>query len=71
MGSSSLMPLKQLLHIVNQIYNTHIVFEGKGENSPFSGTIRQDESLADVVDKICFIMNLRKKTDGGKIVISN
>ena len=65
------MPLKQLLHIVNQIYNTHIVFEGKGENSPFSGTIRQDESLADVVDKICFIMNLHKKTDGDKIVISN
>ncbi len=65
------MPLQQLLHIVNQIYNTHIVFEGKGENSPFSGTIRQDESLADVVDKICFIMNLHKKTDGDKIVISN
>ncbi len=65
------MPLKQLLHIVNQIYNTHIVFEGKGENSPFSGTIRQDESLSDVVDKICFIMNLHKKTDGDKIVISN
>lgn len=65
------MPLEQLLHIVNQIYNTHIVFEGKGASSPFSGTIRQDESLADVVDKICFIMNLRKKTDGDKIIISN
>ncbi len=65
------MPLQQLLHIVNQIYNTHIVFEGTGENSPFSGTIRQDESLSDVVDKICFIMNLHKKTDGDKIVISN
>lgn len=65
------MPLKQLLHIVNQIYNTHIIFAGKEESSPFSGTIRQDESLADVVDKICFIMNLRKKTDGDKIVISN
>lgn len=65
------MPLKQLLHIVNQIYNTHIVFEGKGEYSPFSGTIRQDESLADVVDKICFIMNLHKKTDGDKIVLNN
>lgn len=65
------MPLKQLLHIVNQIYNTHIIFAGKEESSPFSGTIRQDESLEDVVDKICFIMNLRKKTDGDKIVISN
>lgn len=65
------MPLKQLLHIVNQIYNTHIIFEGKEESSPFSGTIRQDESLADVIDKICFIMNLRKRTDNNSIVISN
>ena len=65
------MPLKQLLHIVNQIYNTHIIFEGKEESSPFSGTIRQDESLSDVVDKICFIMNLHKKTGNDSIIISN
>lgn len=65
------MPLKQLLHIVNQIYNTHIIFAGKEESSPFSGTIRQDESLEDVVDKICFIMNLHKKTDNDSIIISN
>lgn len=65
------MPLKQLLHIVNQIYNTHIIFEGKEESSPFSGTIRQDESLKDVVDKICFIMNLHKRTFNDSIIISN
>lgn len=65
------MPLKQLLHIINQIYNTHIVFEGKGDESPFSGTIRQDESLKDVVDKICFIMNLHKEKKGDRIIISN
>lgn len=65
------MPLNRLLHIINQIYSTHIVFEGKGESSPFSGTIRQNEPLADVIDKICFIMNLHKRTDNGRIIISN
>lgn len=65
------MPLQQLLHIINRIYNTHIIFEGKGDESPFSGTIRQDEPLEDVIDKICFIMNLHKEINDGVIVISN
>lgn len=65
------MPLKRLLRIINQIYHTQIVFEGKGEDSPFSGTIRQDEPLEDVIDKICFLMNLRKEVAGERIILTN
>lgn len=65
------MPLEQLLHIINQIYNTNIVFKGKDQHSPFSGTIRQDEPLGDVIDKICFIMNLHKEKEGDNIIICN
>lgn len=65
------MPLKQLLHIINQMYHTDIIFEGTGVESLFSGTIRQDESLEDVVNKICFIMNLHMEKESGRIIISN
>ncbi len=65
------MPLNQLLHVISQIYNVQIVFEGKGDNPSFSGTIRQDESLRHVIDKICFIMNLHEARDGDRIIITN
>lgn len=65
------MPLNQLLHVIGQIYNVQIVFEGRDINPSFSGTIRQDESLRNVIDKICFIMNLHETRDNDKIIISN
>ena len=65
------MPLKRLIPIINQLYHTNIVYEGKSDQSTFSGTIRQDEPLDDVILKICFIMNLKKESAKGKILIKD
>lgn len=65
------IPLNQLLYILNKMYHADIVFKGEGAESLFSGTIRQDESLEDILDKICFIMSLNKEKENGKIIISH
>lgn len=65
------MPLNRFISIINQMYNANIVYEGKGEVSPFSGTIRQEESLDDIILKICFVMNLKEERVGDKIIIRN
>ena len=55
-------PLPQLISIVNQIYQSNIILVGKfTEQSSFTGSIRYDESLNDVIEKLCFSLNLTYK----------
>lgn len=62
--------LKQLIRTINQIYGMDIrVEEGVGRTAAFTGNIRFDEPLNDVVDKICFTLNLKQKEESGNIVI--
>lgn len=65
------MPLKELIFIINKMYSTDIVFQGKDTNISFTGSIRSDESLDEVINKLCFIKNLKKKNVNGKIMLSN
>ena len=65
------MPLNRLISIINQMYHANIVYEGKDETSPFSGTIRQEEVLDDIILKICFLMNLKEERVGNTIIIRN
>lgn len=65
------MPLNRLISIINQMYHANIVYEGKDASSPFSGTIRQEETLDDIILKICFLMNLKEERTGNKIIIRN
>ena len=65
-------PLSQLISIVNQIYQSNIILEGKFTKQPsFTGSIRYDETLDDVIDKLCFSLNLTYKKQNRKIVIYN
>lgn len=65
-------PLSQLISIVNQIYQSNIILEGKFTKQPsFTGSIRYDETLNDVIDKLCFSLNLTYKKQNRKIVIYN
>lgn len=44
------------------MYGSRIIISDKvNKNCAFTGSIRYDESLEDVIDKICFSLNLRKK----------
>ena len=65
-------PLSQLISIVNQIYQSNIILEGKfTKQSSFTGSIRYDETLDDVIEKLCFSLNLTYKKQNKKIVIYN
>lgn len=65
------MPLKDLISIINQMYHTNIVYEGKDAMAPFSGTIYQDTPLDEIIQKICFLMNLKEERAGSEIIIKN
>lgn len=50
--------------IINQIYQSNIILEGKFTKQPsFTGSIRYDETLDDVIDKLCFSITLHTKTE--------
>lgn len=64
--------LEHLTRIMNQMYGSHITISNKvNKNCAFTGSIRYDESLEDVIDKICFSLNLRSKEMNEGILIYN
>ena len=55
------IPLQELISIINQMYNSDVTLaKGINHESAFTGSIRYDEPLEDVVNKICFTLNLNK-----------
>jgi len=66
------MPLKQLVREINKLYNANIVLSKDiRKQSAFTGSIRFEESLEDVIEKICFTLNLNKDINDDEIVIHN
>lgn len=64
--------LEQLVQTINKLYNTDIRLEGVlGQKAAFTGSIRHDEHLNDVINKICFALNLHQKEQDGNIIIYN
>ena len=63
------IPLEELIRIVNQKYDSNIVLNNRKKGGAFSGSIRYDESLDDILYKICFTLNLTKKKQNGQIII--
>lgn len=66
------MPLEQLVNQINKFYNANIVLSKEiKKQSAFTGSIRFDESLDDVIEKICFTLNLNKDIKNDEIIIRN
>ena len=64
------IPLQELISIINQMYNSDVTLaKGINHESAFTGSIRYDEPLEDVVNKICFTLNLNKEEHANKIII--
>lgn len=65
------LPLKQLIETINSRYNSNIKLEGINlkQQSAFTGKIRLEESLKDVLQKICYSLSLEMKANGNEIVI--
>ncbi len=55
-------PLSQLISIINQIYQSNIILEGKFTKQPsFTGSIRYDETLDDVIENSVSALTLHTK----------
>ena len=66
------IPLQELISIINQMYNSDVTLaKGINHESAFTGSIRYDEPLEDVVNKICFTLNLNREEHANKIIIKN
>ena len=66
------IPLQELISISNQMYNSYVILDkGLNHESAFTGSIRYDEPLEDVVNKICFTLNLNKEEHANRIIIKN
>lgn len=64
------IPLAQLIETVNQMYHTDIILKGKKDDEAlFSGSIRYEDTLDDVLEKLSFSLNLIKEKHGDQIVI--
>ncbi len=60
-------PLKALIDFVNRNYDVNIVLgERVNKEVLFTGTIRKEENLTDILDKVCISMDLNMKTEDGK-----
>ena len=64
------IPLNQLIEFINQKYDSDIVLKATHiQQSSFSGNIRHDEKIDEVLYKICYSLNLNKKEEGSKIIV--
>lgn len=64
--------LSKLIEAINQLYETNIIIGNEvNTNTAFTGSIRYDESLEDVIEKICFSLNLSQEKKDGIIKIHN
>lgn len=63
-------PLKELVEFLNRTYGVKISIRDKVfEKMRFSGSIRRNESLSDVLEKVCISSNLHKQADGDSIIL--
>ena len=66
------IPLQKLVNVINNMYNSEIILDKDIKHeSAFTGSIRYDEPLEDVINKICFTLNLSKEMHEGNIIIKN
>lgn len=63
-------PLKELVEFLNRTYKVRISIRDKEfEKMRFSGSIRRNESLSDVLEKVCISSNLHRQADGDSIIL--
>lgn len=66
------VPLQELIRVINQMYDSHVTLaKDINHESAFTGSIRYDEPLEDVITKICFTLNLEKEKHVDEIIIKH
>lgn len=63
-------PLKELVEFLNRTYGSEIKLGDQAfEKMLFSGNIRRNESLSEVLEKVCISSGLRSRTEGDLIIL--
>lgn len=63
-------PISELIKFINDSYNVKIrIHNTKDECHLFSGAIRKNETVEDLLDKICISFNLKIKTEKDSIIL--
>lgn len=64
--------LQEFVKTINKMYDSNIMLDKNiNHESAFTGSIRYDEPLDDVINKICFSLNLRNEKINNRTVIKN
>ena len=62
--------MSELVDLINESYQANIkIRDAQSARNLFSGTIRKNESLEDVLDKICISFNLKIKAEKDSIIL--
>lgn len=63
-------PISELIKVINDSYNAKIrIHNIKDEHYLFSGTIRKNETLENILDKICISFNLKIRAEKDGIIL--
>ena len=65
------LPLIQLIGTINNMYNSHIRLDVDSQQikSAFTGNIRYEESLKEVLQKICYSLDMRLREQENELII--
>ncbi|GFH88667.1 FecR family protein [Bacteroides acidifaciens] len=65
------LPLPQLIETINTMYNSHIRLKVNNQviKSAFTGNIRYEESLEEVLHKICYSLDLNFQNQDNELII--
>ncbi len=64
--------LEKLISYVNQTYKSNITLHpGLKDTANFTGSIRNDESLDEVLDKICYTIGIKVKSENSRLILYN
>lgn len=64
------IPLENLIEFINSQYHVHLQLENKVSGKClFTGSLNKSESLPDILDKICLIMELKYKQTNNSIIL--
>ena len=63
-------PLQEFIDFINRSYHVNIIIkEEKLKELKFNGTIRKDEPLTNIIEKICISLDLKEKQENNNIIL--
>ena len=69
-GDEGVKPLQEFIDFINRSYHVNIIIkEEKLKELKFNRTIRKDEPLTNIIEKICISLDLKEKQENNNIIL--